>query len=234
MILSAAQPYFAPYPGFFEKMLQSDVFVLLDTVQFPRGGTWMTRNRFKNDGGLFWIRVPIRRKGRGLQRIDRVRIHRQDRRWVKKLLASLENAYRHAPFFSNHFGIFKDLFESDTERLAVLNAALIEYVVRQLKIRCRILRLSDIAVEGRGSSLLSALCRRCGADTFLAQGAAEKYLDPSPFVSAGIRLRFFRPSSCIYPQLWGRFAENLSVFDLLFCCGPRARAVIEGGPGRPT
>ena len=46
MIVSVNQPYFAPFPGFFRKAALSDILVLLDNVQFPRGTTWMTRNRF--------------------------------------------------------------------------------------------------------------------------------------------------------------------------------------------
>ena len=70
MILSTAQPYFAPFPEFFYKAYLSDIFVILDRVQFPRGTTWMTRNRFKNDQGVLWLTVPVLKKGLGLQRID--------------------------------------------------------------------------------------------------------------------------------------------------------------------
>lgn len=230
MILSAAQPYFAPYPGFFEKMLRSDLFVLLDTVQFPRGGTWITRNRFKNDGGTLWIRIPVHRKGLGLQRIDRVRIQREESRWVHKHLASLEAGYHRAPFFPDHFGILRDLLESGLESLVELNITLITYAARQCGLACRTVRLSETGIRAKGTELLTALCRRYGADTLLAQSAAQKYLDPQPFETKGIRLAFFRPNRCIYPQLWGDFIANLSVFDLLFCCGPRAGAVIRQRP----
>ncbi|GEM_PF-6728791 len=41
---------------------------------------------------------------------------------------------------------------------------------------------------------------------------------------------YFAPYPGIYPQLWGEFIGNLSTFDLLFCCGPRAGAVIRQRP----
>ena len=43
MILSTSQPYFSPFPGFFLKAFLSDIFVVLDEVQFPRGTTWLTK-----------------------------------------------------------------------------------------------------------------------------------------------------------------------------------------------
>ncbi|MBU0988102.1 MAG: WbqC family protein, partial [Proteobacteria bacterium] len=75
MILSANQPYFAPFPGFFFKIILSDIFVLLDQVQFPRKTTWISRNRFKNDQGTLWMTVPVHKKGLGLQNINAVRIY---------------------------------------------------------------------------------------------------------------------------------------------------------------
>ncbi|MGD9090852.1 MAG: WbqC family protein, partial [Desulfobacterales bacterium] len=63
MIISTQQPYFIPYPGFFYKAWQSDVFVILDTVQFPQGTTWTSRNRLKNDQGALWLTVPVWKKG---------------------------------------------------------------------------------------------------------------------------------------------------------------------------
>jgi len=74
MILSTNQPYFAPYPGFFYKAHLSDCLVILDDVQFPHKTTWISRNRFKNDQGTFWMTIPVLKKGLGLQKISQVRI----------------------------------------------------------------------------------------------------------------------------------------------------------------
>jgi hypothetical protein len=187
----------------------------------------MTRNRFKNDRGTLWIRIPIHRRGLGLERIDRVRILRKENRWVDKHLASLETAYRRAPFFCDHFNVVRDFLESGIESLAELNIGLITYVAGQCGIACRTVRLSETGIEAKGTEMLIALCRHYGADTLLVQRAAQKYLDPEPVETSAIRLSFFRPRFCIYPQLWGEFLGNLSIFDLLFCCGPRAGDVIR-------
>jgi len=59
MIVSTSRPYFAPFPGFFYLANFCDIFVILDTVRFPRGSTWITRNRFKNDQGTLWLTIPV-------------------------------------------------------------------------------------------------------------------------------------------------------------------------------
>ena len=68
MIITTHQPIFLPWPGFFAKALQADAMVLLDTVQFPIGRSWMTRNRLKSDQGELWLRVPVWKTGKGTQR----------------------------------------------------------------------------------------------------------------------------------------------------------------------
>jgi hypothetical protein len=227
MILSANQPYFSPYPGFFYKVCLSDIFVILDTVQFPQGTTWVTRNRFKNHQGTLWMTIPVWKKGLGLQRIDRVRICHEGR-WAKKHVESLKNAYEKAPYFEDHLEFVESLFSSDMEKIADLNLQIIRYLLDQLHIETKLVLLSELGIETGGDRLLIELCEELGADRFLTQKGVKKYLDESLFQDTGIELAYFKPPSPIYPQLWGSFIPNLSGFDLLFNCGPKARDVLIG------
>lgn len=224
MILSANQPYFFPYPGFFYKAHLSDIFVILDTVQFPQGTTWVTRNRFKNHRGTLWMTIPVWKKGLGLQRIDRVRICHEGR-WAKKHVESLKNAYEKAPYFEEHLEFVERMFSLNVEKIADLNLRIIRYLLDQLQVETKLILLSELDIEARGDLLHIELCEKLGADCFMAQKGAEKYLNESLFQDKGIELAYFRPSSPIYPQLWGSFIHNLSAFDLLFNCGPKARDV---------
>ena len=221
MIVAANQPFFAPYPGFFEKCRHADVLVLLDSVQFPRGTTWMSRNRFKNDQGTLWLSVPVWRKGLGLQSITEVRICWEGN-WKYKHLQSLTAAYQKAPFFVDHFPCLESVYISEPERLLDLNRFILGYLLKQLGLSTRIVFLSELEIETRGPDLPPAICRRLGSKTFLAQSSAAKHLDTGRFRKEGIELRLFPVSTPVYPQLWGPFLPNLSIFDLLFCCGPRA------------
>lgn len=227
MILSANQPYFCPFAGFFHKARLSDVFVILDSVQFPRGTTWMTRNRFKNDQGTLWITIPVWKKGRGLQRIDEVMICREGR-WQRKHLASVKHAYADAPYFSEHLEFMEALFSGRYEKLIDLNMVIIRYLARHLAIETQIKLLSELEIKEKGDRLLIELCRHLGASTYLAQRAAQKYLDADLFQQAEIRLRYFNSPAWVYPQLWGNFVSNLSAFDLLFNCGPKSHDVLFG------
>jgi len=228
MIVSANQLYFAPFPGFFYKAYRSDVFVLLDTVQFPRGTTWTSRNRFKNHQGALWVTVPVWKKGLGLQRIDQVRIC-NDGRWARKHLDSLKSAYGNSPYFRDHLSFVEEMFSSRFERLIELNLEVIRYLMGVLSINTEVTLLSELGLGARGNQMLVEICRALGASCFLAQSASKKYLKEDLFREAGIKLDYFQYPSLVYPQLWGDFIANLSAFDLVFNCGTKAHDMLIGG-----
>jgi WbqC-like protein family len=228
MVLSTQQPYFFPFAGFFYKAHLSDVFVILDSVQFPRGTTWISRNRFKNDQGTLWLTVPVWKKGLGLQRIHEVRICHEFR-WAAKHLASLESAYAKAPYFADHVSFIESIYAARFEKLIELDQTIMDYVLRQLKINTQIQLLSELGIQSTGNQMLVEICQRLGASTYAAQQAAAKYLDPILFDQAGIKLQFFKSPAPVYPQLWGAFISNLSILDLLFNCGPRSHAILTSG-----
>ena len=226
MILSTYPPYFAPFPGFFHKMLLSDIFVLLDEVQFPRGTTWITRNRFKHDQGTLWITVPVLKKGLGLQKISEVKVYHEGR-WARKHLASLKMAYLRAPYFHDHLPFLEELFSSGEEKLLGWNVALIEHLMKTLGVETKLILLSSLGIESKGNERLVEICRILGASQYLAQSAARKYLDHRLFSDARIEVKYVTSPRLVYPQLWGDFIGNLSTFDLLFNCGPRSLEILR-------
>ncbi|MEN6318934.1 MAG: WbqC family protein [Syntrophaceae bacterium] len=225
MIISANQPYFCPYPGFLYKALLSDVLVILDEVQFPQRTTWIRRNRFKNDQGTLWMTIPVWKKGLGRQQINQVRVCYEGR-WARKHPESLKSFYVNAPYLGDHLGFIEEIFSSRFEKLIDLNLAIIRYLLNCLQIETRLVLLSELGVKGQATQLLVDVCKAMGASTFVAQSQAEKYLDSDLFRKNGIEPSYFRYSAPIYPQLWGDFIANLSTFDLVFNCGPRARDIL--------
>ena len=225
MIISTSRPYFAPFPGFFYLANFCDIFVILDTVQFPRGTTWMTRNRFKNDQGTLWMTIPVWKKGLGLQRIDEVRIC-HDGRQAQKQLLSLKQAYADAPYLTEHLQFVEKIFSAAFDRLIDLNMAIIGHLMLNLGVDTEIRLLSELNINTGGDYLPIEICRFFNASTYVAPAAAGKHLNADLFAKAGIDLRYAKTPSCIYPQLWGDFIPDLSAFDLLFNCGPKAREIL--------
>lgn len=227
MIIATHQPIFLPWPGFFYKAAHADCLVLLDDLQFPRGRSWLTRNRLKNEEGELWLTVPVLRKGRGFQRIRSVEIQ-NEKAWRRKHLMSIRQNYVHAPYFADYFPGVEEIYSKDHLLLADFTAELISFLMRALVLRTNSVRQSEIGVGGKGTDLLIAISEHLGADIFLVLPSAEKYIDKDAMKRHGIevlRAEFHPP---VYPQLWGDFVYNLSMLDLLLNCGPRSKEIVTG------
>jgi hypothetical protein len=225
MIVAVHQPIFLPWPGFFHKAAHSDRLVLLDDVQFPTGRSWLCRNRLKNAQGEFWLRVPVLRKGRGLQSVRRVEID-MAQGWRRKHMAGIRQSYGHAPYFDDYVPEIEAVYGTDHTRLSDFTIDLILLLMRAFSLPTPVLRQSELGVAGRGSELLAALCERLGATRLLALAPAEKHIDAEALARRGIEIvrAAFRPP--LYPQLWGDFIYNLSALDLLLNCGPKAQEIV--------
>ena len=225
MIISTHQPIFNPWLGFFYKMLHSDLFILMDDVQFPLGTTWINRNRFKHHQGTLWLTVPVWKKGKGLQKINEVKICYEEK-WPTKHLRSLEMAYSKAPYWNDYCGFWKKIYAQKNPTLLHLNLQIIEYLKSSLMIPSKIQLSSPLGIKATGNKRLVEICRKLKASTYLVQYEAKKFIKDELFSEAGIHVQYFRFNHPIYPQLWGDFIYNLSVWDLLFNCGPRSKKIL--------
>jgi hypothetical protein len=229
MIVSTSRPYFAPFPGFFSRVYHSDIFIILDNVQFPRGTTWITRNRFKNDQGTLWMTVPVWKKGLGLQKLSDVRIC-HDSHLQAKHLKSFKQAYGNAPYFFEHLPFLDHIFSAGVERLLDFNMAIFRHLMLYMGVNTEVRLLSELSISATGQTLPIEICHYFKASTYLAPAAAGNYLNPRLFDKAGVELVLHKPKPCVYPQLWGNFLHDLSAFDLIFNCGPMARRIMLSEP----
>ena len=171
------------------------------------------------------MRVPVHKKGLGLQKISEVRICRDDP-WAERHLRGFRHAYANAPYLRDHLEPLAGIYTKGHERLFDLNLEILRYLVVCLKIDTRIVRMSELGVSGKGGELILALCGALGATRFLVQASALKYYDPDAFAAAGIEIVPHQKPGIVYPQLWGDFIANLSILDLLFDCGPKTRDIV--------
>ena len=223
-VLAAHQPQYLPWLGFFDKMAQVDVFVLLDNVQF-RKNEWQNRNRIKGPSGAQWITVPIRH--RFPQTIAEVEVV-ESQPWRRKHLRALESNYGKAPFFDQTMPLLANILEQPRDDLASLNIVLIEALADRLGIKTEMRIASEVKAREDPTLRLVDLCEELGADTYLS-GAGGDYLDLSAFTDSRIAVRFQEFEHPIYPQIYGEFESHLSVVDLLMNCGSESFSIIESG-----
>lgn len=213
------QPEFLPWLGFFDKLQQSDVFVLLDSVPFEKN-YFQNRNRIRTPQGWSWLTVPVLTKGRFGQSLLDVRI-RPDQPWRRKHCQSLEQHYGRTPFFREYFPALRTMYDDAGDSLVDLNLSMIRWLSGALGVSKPVLRSSALTVTGRKTDLLLSICQAVGGDTYLSGPGGRDYLDEGPFERAGIAVRYHDFAHPEYEQLHAPFLPRMSAIDLLFNHGPQ-------------
>ncbi len=217
MIVTIHQPDFLPWRGFFDRLRQADLFVVLDDVQFLRRG-WHHRDRVKTQKGSVWLTVPTLRKGMFHQLIRDVRIDNSSD-WRRKHLGVIRASYAKAPFFKQIFAGFETVYGRGHEFLIDLCMDLIYWAMTWLDIETECVFASDLNAPGASTQRLVNICAGVGADTYLTGTGSRNYLDESLFKTAGMAVRWQQLEMQPYPQLHGAYEPDLSIFDYLMMQG---------------
>jgi hypothetical protein len=195
-----------------------DEFVVLDDVQYTRRD-WRNRNRIKTPQGVAWITVPVKAKGRYLQRIDETLV--SDPSWAQRHWRTLQMSYAHTAHYGTVSEQLRDLFvgRSD-EHLSAINSRFTRRICDLLGIRTRITSSADYGSEGVASDRILELCRRVGATRYVSGPAAAAYLDVDAFNAAGVEVSYLDYGGYSeYPQPFPPFVHAVSIVDLLFSTG---------------
>lgn len=224
MIVAIHQPQYLPWLGYFDKIDRSDVFVLLDNVQYKKN-EWQNRNRIRTAHGWQWITVPVLYKFP--QKIREVKINnRVD--WKKKHLHALVYNHSKSPYFDDHRPFFKDAYNRNWEYLVDISTHMIKYLVRALGIDTKILIASDFNLRDHPTERLIDICRTVGANTYLSGVHGARYMDMEKFMQAEIKVIVQNFRHPVYDQLFRKFEPFMSVVDLLFNHGKESLNIIRG------
>ena len=214
--------------GFFDKARQADLLVLLDSVQY-RKNYFQNRNRVRASNGPAWVTVPVLTKGSSSQTIREVRINDEGSpRWREKYWATIEQSYRGTPFWSEYAGPLHDALRTESALLAEVNQRFIEVLLRWFGIEVKIVRSSELPVDGSRTDLLLAVCQAVGADRYLSGISGREYLDVAKFTAANIAVEFHEFHHPIYAQRYEPFEPCMSSIDLLFNHGAESSNILKG------
>ena len=223
MIVGIHQPQYLPWLGYFDKIDRSDVFVILDNVQYKKN-EWQNRNRIKTAQRWQWITVPV--LYHFPQRINEVKVANGES-WNRKHLNTLLTNYHKAHYFHEYLPFFEDAYAHTWEYLADVNIHLIKYFIDAIGIKTELVLASQLRLREDPTERLIDICKAVGADTYLSGRDGDKYMDLSKFWAEGIDVVFQGFYHPVYDQLFGEFEPNMSVVDLLFNYGPQSLELIR-------
>ena len=228
MIIAIHQPQYLPWIGYFDKIDRSDVFVLLDNVQYKKN-EWQNRNRLKTSQGWQWITIPVLYKYP--EKINEVKINNTVD-WRKKHLNALIYNYSKSPFFEKYQRFFEETFSRSWEFLVEINIHIIQYLINALGINKKIVLASSLQLREGPTDRLIDICKHVQADTYLSGKDGAKYMDLDAFAQAKIQVIFQDFHHPIYPQLYEKFEPYMSIVDLLFNQGHTSLEVIRSQNNR--
>jgi len=228
MVIGILQPGYLPWLGFFEQLYRSDVFVILDDVQYDKQG-WRNRNRIKTANGVQWLTVPVLVNFSQKPLICEVKIDNKPN-WRKKHLETLRQSYAKAPFYRDYIELFQETYSRSWEYLVDLDMHFIEILAVRLGLKDKkIVRSSNLDVGAGRIDRLVGICRAFQADVFYEGASGRNYIDEERFVRAGIKVEYQDYRHPGYRQLHEGFVPNLSVVDLLFNHGPESLSILTSG-----
>lgn len=222
------QPYFVPYIGYFQLMAAVDRFVLFDDVSFINRG-WINRNRILAGGREHLMTVPLRGASQN-QLIKQIALS-DDVSWRGKLLKTIEQSYRKAPFYAETMPLVKDILSCPETMLAPWLRFSLTVLHGWLELPCQIVA-SSAHYENKdykGAQRILDICRQEQASVYVnAPGGRDLYA-PADFAALGVQLRFLKPRLEEYEQGAAAFMPGLSIIDVLMRQGRAAtrRAVFS-------
>ncbi|SOC38408.1 WbqC family protein [Ureibacillus acetophenoni] len=224
MKISVHQPNYLPWIGYFDKLDQSDSFVILDKVNRANRG-FLNRNSILTSNGKLLLTVPLQK---GELQINKIKIDNSSN-WKEKHWGAIEANYKKTPFWTLYKERFKSIYAEDMDYLCDLNIQFLKLNCEILNIDVKIYRESEFHEDfGTSSERIANIVQKLKGDIYISGSGARAYNNPDDFNSRGIKLLYQNFQHPLYSQKWGNeFTPNLSIIDLIFNHGPHSIDIIR-------
>jgi hypothetical protein len=218
MKLAIMQPYFFPYIGYWQLLNAADRFVIYDDVSFIKRG-WVNRNRILINGKPSYITVPLSHASQNKRICDLSLQASPD--WQRKMIKSIENAYRRSPYFPV-------IFSETVKQLEFQASNLAEFLAHHLGAMASLLGINtEFVTTSRcyensdlgGQDRILDICKSEGAKSYVNLQGGQNLYDSERFDNANIELRFIMARPTAYKQRTAGFLPNLSIIDALMEIG---------------
>jgi hypothetical protein len=215
------QPYLFPYPGYFQLIMAADKFVIYDDVNFIKHG-WINRNYILLNGAKHLFTIPIQNIS-SYSKINETIIADKPFNWENKLLQTLNQAYKKAPFFNEVFPILELVIRGSIGKtISGLASESIVAVMEYLSATTLLVQSSKIYENNhlKNEDRVIDICLKENAKTYVnAIGGIELY-NKNRFAENKIRLQFIQSKGLRYKQFGKEFIDGLSIIDCLMFNSP--------------
>ena len=228
MKLSINQPAYIPWLGYFDRIDNADLHIVLDHVKFEKN-SFINRNRIYSNQGPRWITIPVS-KGKNGEDINVIKTL-DNEKWIKSHLNKITQDYLKAPFFEDYFEEFSDLLKTKTNESNLIK--IIEpinlLILKFLNIKTPIIYSSKLGIKSKKSDLNLDICLSQEATQYLSGTNGKDYLNLQSFSEKNIKVAFQEYNHPTYYQGERDFQPYLSILDLLFYNGKESLEILKKG-----
>ena len=219
MIITIHQPNYLPYLGFFDKMKQSDTFVIYDDAQFNKED-FQHRNKIRIYHGWKWLTVPVEKKHIPIRKVRiRNELTVKGITWQESHLKEIRDNYNATSYYALYENHLEAIYTDKYDKLIDLNMNLINFLKNAFNIKTKIIFASELGFRSQSTERLVDITEALGGDVYLSGPAGRDYLDVSLFDSRGISVEFQDFKHPVYKQRYDGFIPNMSAIDALFNVG---------------
>ncbi|AHF01114.1 hypothetical protein THIAE_04285 [Thiomicrospira aerophila AL3] len=207
------QPYLFPYIGYYQLVYASDVFVIYDDVTFIKQ-SYINRNSIlvNEKAQRFTLPVPGSSSNTVIQELSYV--------GDRKILKTIQQAYRKAPFYNDVIELIVSVFESEERNVAKLNEKSLQLVFEYLGLDKKFVFASELDYEreaDRADRLIN-LSKMFNCDHYINSPGGKELYDKKYFGEQGVQLNFIESQITPYQQFSSEFVPYLSMIDILMNC----------------
>lgn len=216
MRVGIMQPYLFPYIGYYQLIKAVDTFVIYDDVNFIKQG-WINRNRILLNGKEYMFNI-ILKGASSYKKINEIEVVTEN----KTLIATIEQAYRRAPFFSQAFPELTNILMDKEINLARFLANSILVITGYLGIQVSIRISSEIEKDTslKGEDKVIDICQQLKATNYFNAIGGKELYSKEKFANNGLALNFIKSKPIIYNQFKNQFLPWLSIIDVMMFNSP--------------
>lgn len=219
------QSNYIPWKGYFDMINMVDEFILYDEVQYTKND-WRNRNKIKTSQGVQWLTIPARQENLE-QKINETKI--TDKKWNIKHWRTITQNYSKAKYFKEYKDIFEELYLGcEEEYLSQINYKFIVAICKILGITTKIRWSSEFELISGQTEKLVGICKDCNANVYISGPAAQNYFDEELARKENIQVEWMDYSGYKeYEQMFLPFEHGVSILDLVFNEGPKAKEFMK-------
>jgi len=189
-IVSIHQPSYFPWFGLLDKIIKSDIFIILDNVQFNKRA-FQHRTLYSNSSGKpSYLTLPVDAKNHQKNKIliNQVLLKNSYKEVLLKHKHILKQRYGKFYGFKKYEAIINNILEKDYKYLIEIVMETFFFTLKIYDVKTKIIFASELNVEGTKSELMLNLTKAVGGNVYLSGQGAKAYMNDELFYQEGIKV----------------------------------------------